>query len=80
MIIQSWKLYNVCDLCGYRTASIEPWLFNHGNVFADDTFSSGWTGFNRAMIIQSWKPVFIYWCFVWSWGFNRAMIIQSWKQ
>ena len=38
-----------------RGASIEPWLFNHGNYVYGDVPPEIVVGFNRAMIIQSWK-------------------------
>ncbi len=56
MIIQSWKLVGTLDIWkdGLH-ASIEPWLFNHGNQEVEGHVAAAKKGFNRAMIIQSWK-------------------------
>ncbi len=81
MIIQSWKrCFTGFWEKSRHGASIEPWLFNHGNYsFFSKYFSSSsasiepWL-FNHGNSYHWWQNMSI------EWRFNRAMIIQSWKQ
>ena len=55
-------------------ASIEPWLFNHGNKSLLLFLSQKLLRFNRAMIIQSWKR-----CFTGFWEKSRhGASIEPW--
>ena len=60
-------------------ASMEPWLFSHGNSPMSRCMKKPKESFNGAMTFQSWKLNIIKCIKPFLYGFNGAMTFQSWK-